>query len=44
MLCDDLEGWGGHVEEKHKRERIYADVWLIHTVAHRKLMQLCVVS
>ena len=43
MLCDDLEGWDGGVEERHKSERIYVSIWLIHTVAQQKLTQLCVV-
>ena len=29
-LCDDLEGWGGGVGERYKREGTYVYRWLIH--------------
>ena len=30
MLCDDLEGWKGRVEERLRREGLYVYIWLIY--------------
>ena len=41
MLCNDLEGWGGGIGGRFKREGIYIYIQLILFVVQQKLTQHC---
>ena len=42
MLCDKLEGWDGvGVGERFKKERMYVQLWLIHSAVWLKPTQHC---